>query len=78
MPNFPLKFQSATFGAIDDFEIVYYQWKGFLRSERLTEGFRIVLYFVYIVRQYYTKGLVAGFDDFFFIIFDILQAVKIL
>ena len=38
-----LKFQRATFG---DFEIVYYQWEGFLSSERLNEGFRIVLEFI--------------------------------
>ena len=62
-----LKFQRATFGATDDFEIVYYQWEDFLSSERLIEGFRIVLEFISFgsYGMNYTQGLVAGFDDFF-------------
>ena len=46
LPKLYLKCQRTTFSATDDFEIVYYQWEGFLSSERLNEGFRIVLEFI--------------------------------
>ena len=55
---------------VDIYEIVYYQWKGFLSIEKLNEGFRIDFIYTVIVRYdsydtNYSLGLVAGFDDFF-------------
>ena len=40
LANVSLKFQRATF---DDFEIVYYQWEGFLSSEGLMEASELCL-----------------------------------
>ena len=70
-----LKFQRATFG---DFEIVYYQWKGFLSSERLMEAselclnlFRLYGINYTVIERYdsygmnYSSGLVVRFDNFF-------------
>ena len=70
-----LKFQRATFG---DFEIVYYQWKGFLSSERLMEAselclnlFRLYGINYTVIERYdsygmnYSSGLVVRFENFF-------------
>ena len=38
--------ESLQRGHFQAFEIVYYQWEGFLSSERLIEGFKIVLEFI--------------------------------
>ena len=76
-----LKFQRATFG---DFEIVYYQWKGFLSSERLMEAselclnlFRLYGINYTVIERYdsygmnYSSGLVVRFDNFFWWYFTI-------